>query len=208
MSGDTGLRGWRPGFGPLSLRSDLTGHRGLGEKRKERARARLRASGKERRRESAPAPERVPSWALMHMFKKGVTCIQAVTCIEQAWAPQEQDSAEPTTREDGRVGGPRRRGQLPTAPAPPPAQTCSRCAGRTRSGQLAALSAVDAGVPTTRAFVRRARGGVEVPMGPTLLVIASRFRPVWRRPCTCWRSAPGRASTDSARARRRLPLGI
>ena len=48
----------------------------------------------------------------MHMFKKGVTCIQAVTCIEQAWAPQEQDYAEPTTREDGRVGGPRRRGQL------------------------------------------------------------------------------------------------
>ena len=45
-------------------------------------------------------------------------------------------------------------------------------------------------------------GQVEVPMGPTLLVIASRFRPVWRRPCTRWRSAPGRASTDGARALR------
>ena len=32
FSGDTGLRGRRPGFGPLSLRSDQTGHRGLGEK--------------------------------------------------------------------------------------------------------------------------------------------------------------------------------
>jgi len=31
FSGDTGLRGRRPGFGPLSLRSDQTGHRGLGE---------------------------------------------------------------------------------------------------------------------------------------------------------------------------------
>ena len=45
-------------------------------------------------------------------------------------------------------------------------------------------------------------GQVEVPMGPTPLVIASRFRPVWRRPCTRWRSAPGRASTDGARALR------
>ena len=43
-------------------------------------------------------------------------------------------------------------------------------------------------------------GQVEVPMGPTPLVIASRFRPVWRRPCTRWRSAPGRASTDSKHA--------
>ena len=51
-------------------------------------------------------------------------------------------------------------------------------------------------------------GQVEVPMGPTLLVIASRFRPVWRRPCTRWRSAPGRASTDGARAHRRLPLAV
>ena len=31
FAGDKGLRGRRPGFGPLSLRSDLTGHRGLGE---------------------------------------------------------------------------------------------------------------------------------------------------------------------------------
>ena len=45
-------------------------------------------------------------------------------------------------------------------------------------------------------------GQVEVPMGPTLLVIASRFRPVCRRPCTRWRSAPGRASTDGALALR------
>ena len=51
-------------------------------------------------------------------------------------------------------------------------------------------------------------GQVEVPMGPTPLVIASRFRPVWRRPCTRWRSAPGRASTDGARALRHSPLGI
>ena len=40
FSGDTGLRGWRPGFGPLSLRSDQTGHRGLGEKRRESTRTR------------------------------------------------------------------------------------------------------------------------------------------------------------------------
>ena len=51
-------------------------------------------------------------------------------------------------------------------------------------------------------------GQVEVPMGPTLLVIASRFRPVWRRPCTRWRSAPGRASTDGARALRPHRWGI
>ena len=57
-------------------------------KREKRESARTPARvRKERRRERAPAPERVPSWAFMHMFKKGVTCIQAVTCIEQAWAP-------------------------------------------------------------------------------------------------------------------------
>ena len=45
-------------------------------------------------------------------------------------------------------------------------------------------------------------GQVEVPMGPTLLVIASRFRPVWRRPCTRWRSAPGRAPSGRVDRRR------
>ena len=224
FSGDTGLRGRRPGFGPLSLRSDQTGHRGLGEERKERESAHACAcpGTREEDRES-PRPRPRP-----RAFLLGPSCTfsrrtshayKTVTCIEKAWAPSlvSDGAGRPSagarlSRADAtggwtrwRPGGrPRRRGQLPTAPAPPPAQTCSRCAGRTRSGQLAALSAVDAGVPTTRAFARRARGGVEVPMGPTLLVIASRFRPVWRRPCTRWRSAPGRASTDGARALRRF----
>jgi hypothetical protein len=149
--------------------------------KRERARARLRASGKERRRERAPAPERVPSWALMHMFKKGVTCIQAVTCIEQAWAPSlvSDGAGRPSAgarlcRADAtggwtrwRPGGrPRRRGQLPTAPAPPPAQTCARCTGRTRSGQLAVLSAVNAGVPTTRSLYAAPAGGWRSADGP------------------------------------------
>ena len=59
ISGDTGLRGWRPGFGPLSLRSDLTGHRGLGEKRKQRERAHACARPeREKKRESARARAR------------------------------------------------------------------------------------------------------------------------------------------------------
>ena len=102
-------------------------------------------------------------------------------------------------------------------PAPRPAAHCSRTpsgadlfavcrpnpqrsAGRPLRGRRG--RAYDAGICTPRP---RGSGGAD---GPTLLVIASRFRPVWRRLCTCWRSAPGRASTDSARARRRLPLGI
>jgi len=58
-------------------------------------------SGKREKRESAPARLRASGgvkterarararsfWAFLHIFKKGVTCIQRVTCIEQAWAP-------------------------------------------------------------------------------------------------------------------------
>ena len=187
FSGDTGLRGRRPGFGPLSLRSDQTGHRGLGEERKERARAHACAcpGTREEDRES-PRPRPRP-----RAFLLGPSCTfsrrtshayKTVTCIEQAWAPSlvSDGAGRPSagarlSRADAtggwiyryidagprwRPGGrPRHRGQLATAPAPLPEQTCARCSGRTCSGQLAALSAVDAGVPTTRSLNAAPAGG-------------------------------------------------
>ena len=185
------MRGRRPGFGPLSLRSDQTGHRGLGEERKERERAHACAcpGTREEDRES-PRPRPRP-----RAFLLGPSCTfsrrtshayKTVTCIEQAWAPSlvSDGAGRPSagarlSRADAtggwiyryidagprwRPGGrPRHRGQLPTAPAPLPEQTCARCSGRTCSGQLAALSAVDAGVPTTRSLnAAPARGRVEV----------------------------------------------
>ena len=92
FSGDTGLRGRRPGFGPLSLRSDQTGHRGLGEERKEREHAHACAcpGTREEDRES-PRPRPRP-----RAFLLGPSCTfsrrtshayKTVTCIEQAWAP-------------------------------------------------------------------------------------------------------------------------
>ena len=173
FSGDTGLRGWRPGFGPLSLRSDQTGHRGLGEERKERERAHACACpGTSEEDRESPRPRPRP-----RAFLLGPSCTfsrrtshayKTVTCIEHAWAPSlvSDGAGRPSagarlSRADAtggwiyryidagprwRPGGrPRHRGQLPTAPAPLPEQTCARCSGRTCSGQLAALSAVDAG---------------------------------------------------------------
>ena len=194
FSGDTGLRGRRPGFGPLSLRSDQTGHRGLGEERKERERAHACAcpGTREEDRES-PRPRPRP-----RAFLLGPSCTfsrrtshayKTVTCIEQAWAPSlvSDGAGRPSagarlSRADAtggwiyryidagprwRPGGrPRHRGQLPTAPAPLPEQTCARCSGRTCSGQLAALSAVDAGVPTTRSLNAAPAGGWRSADGP------------------------------------------
>jgi len=185
FSGDTGLRGRRPGFGPLSLRSDQTGHRGLGEERKERERAHACAcpgTREEDRESPRPRPRAFLLGPSCTFSRRTSHAYKTVTCIEQAWAPSlvSDGAGRPSagarlSRADAtggwiyryidagprwRPGGrPRRRGQLPTAPAPPPAQTCARCAGRTRSGQLAVLSAVNAGVFTTRSLYAAPAGG-------------------------------------------------
>ena len=169
----------------LSLRSDQTGYRGLGEEGKERESAHACAcpgTREEDRESPRPRPRAFLLGPSCTFSRRTSHAYKTVTCIEQAWAPSlvSDGAGRPSagarlSRADatggwiyryidagprGRPGGrPRHRGQLPTAPAPLPEQTCARCSGRTCSGQLAALSAVDAGVPTTRSLNAAPAGG-------------------------------------------------
>ena len=88
----------------------------------------------------------------------------------QAVPAQEHDSAEPTPREDGRVGGPAggpgAAASCPLLPHPLRRRLVRDAPAEPAVGKLAVLFAVNAGVPTTRSLYAAPAGGWRSADGP------------------------------------------